>query len=260
MPTFDVERLHVRVDESGEEMGSSAATDVARRLRTLLTEQESVRAVFAAAASQEAFLHALLREPGIDWGRVEVLQLDEYVGLGRDNPLSLRSWLEGHLTHQVPIRHAEYMDGAAESLADECARYGASVTARPIDLGLIGIGENGHLAFNDPHVADFDDPLAVKVVDIDETSRVQQVRDGAFVDVASVPSRALTLTMSAILQIRTLSVVVPGAHKAPAVARALLGPVSPACPASALRRHADATLYVDRAAFAGAQEQFAPAR
>ncbi len=260
MPVFDVERLHVRVDESVDEMGSSAATDVARRLRALLAEQESVRAVFAAAASQEAFLHALLREPGIDWGRVEVLQLDEYVGLGRGNPLSLRRWLESHLTHQVAIGHAEYMDGAAESLADECARYGAVVTARPIDFGLIGIGENGHLAFNDPHVADFDDPHAVKVVDIDETSRVQQVRDGAFDALTSVPGRALTLTMSAILQIRILSVVVPGSHKAPAVARALLGPVSAVCPASALRRHADATLYVDQAAFAGAQEQLTPAR
>ena len=121
-----------------------------------------------------------------------------------------------------------------------------------IDLGLIGIGENGHLAFNDPHVADFDDPLTVKPVEIDETSRHQQVRDGAFDAFEDVPRLALTVTMSAILGSRSLSVVVPGEQKAEAVAQALDGPIETACPASALRRHPDAVLFVDAAAFSRA--------
>lgn len=255
MPTFDIEQLHVSVSKSVAEMAASAAARAGRRIKGLLSEQETVRAVFAAAASQDAFLEALLADPEIDWGRVEVLQLDEYVGLDRDNPLSLANWLERHLTGQVAVRRTEYMDGAAGDLVSECARYGAALTARPIDLGFLGVGENGHLAFNDPHVADLNDPDVVKVVEIDETSRMQQVHDGAFADLASVPGRALTITLPTILHIRTLVVVVPGAHKAPAIARALLGPVSSACPASSLRRHPDATLYVDPEAFKEADGQ-----
>ncbi len=248
-----VDRLRVLVNGTSREMGAAAAHNVGEQLRFLLERQQSVRAVFAAAVSQESFLDALASEQGIDWGRVEALQLDEYVGLGTDDPRSLSSWLANRVTERFGIRHASYMQGDAGSVADECARFEAEVNARSIDLGLIGIGQNGHLAYNDPHVADFSDPRSVKVVEIDGTSRAQAVRDGAFPTLAAVPRQAFTLTMSALLRIRTLSVVVPGAHKAAAVATTLLGPISPRCPASSLRQHADATLYVDADAFKEAE-------
>jgi glucosamine-6-phosphate deaminase len=143
--------------------------------------------------------------------------------------------------------------GRASDPAQESRRYGALLADGGIDLGLIGIGENGHLAFNDPHVADFDDPLTVKLVEIDDRSRHQQVHDGAFDAFEDVPRLALTVTMSAILSSRSLSVVVPGAQKAEAVARTLDGPIETACPASALRRHPDAVLFVDTQAFARAR-------
>jgi len=241
--------LRVCAYDTSRAMGFAAAQNVGERLRSLLDRKQSVRAVFAAAASQERFLDALAIEEGIDWSRVEVLQLDEYVGLGNDDPRSLCRWLANRVTERLGVGHASYMRGDAESLADECARFQAEVEERPIDLGLIGIGRNGHLGYNDPHVADFSDPCSVKVVEIDATSRAQAVRDRAFPTLGSVPHEALTLTMSAILRIQTLSVVVPGAHKATAVTDTLLGPISPACPASSLRQHADAKLWVDAAAF-----------
>ncbi len=247
--TFDVDRLHVRCLATSASMGATAARDVAARLRRLLEEQAGVRAVFAAAASQETFLDALALEPGIDWGRVEVLQLDEYVGLGLADPRSLSRWLARRVIGRFGIGRPTYMRGDAPDPAAECDRFEAEVRARPIDLGLIGIGINGHLAYNDPHVADFADPRGVRVVEIDPTSRAQAVRDEAFPDAASVPHLAFTITMSALLVIRTLSIVVPGGHKAAAVARTLLDPVSAATPASALRGHPDATLYVDHDAF-----------
>ncbi len=258
--TYEFEQLHVYVGDSVEDMAQAAATAVEGELKRLLAEQELVRTVFAAAWSQEAFVAALLQKPGIDWGRVEVIQLDEYVGLGSGNRLALCQWLERHVTGRVAVGRAEYMDGAAADMTAEVARYDAVVRARRIDLALIGIGETGHLAFNDPHVARFDDPQAVRLIEIDETSRAQQVREGAFPDLASVPHQALTITMSPLLGAAKLSVVVPGAHKAAAVARTLLGPISEACPASALRRHPAATLYLEQASFAATEEQLAAAR
>lgn len=246
---LDVDRLRVWAYDTSSEMGAAAALTVAERLRLLLERQEDVRAVFAAAASQESFLDALALEPGIDWARVHVLQLDEYVGLEFDDPRSLSRWLAKRVTERFGIGRASYMRGDAHSVADECDRFEAEVNARPIDLGLIGIGQNGHLAYNDPHVADFSDPRSVKVVQIDDTSRAQAVRDAAFPTLAEVPREAFSLTMSVLLQIRILSIVVPGSHKATAIADTLLGPISTACPASSLRQHGDATLYVDADSF-----------
>jgi glucosamine-6-phosphate deaminase len=198
-------------------------------------------------------LDALAIQDGIDWQRVEAFHLDEYVGLALGHPRSFGRWLDEHIWSRVRPGRIERIDGGNPDPAGEGRRYGALLDEGGIDLGLIGIGENGHLAFNDPHVADFDDPLTVKAVEIDDTSRRQQVRDGAFDALEDVPRLALTVTMSAILAARSLSVVVPGAQKAEAVARALDGPIETACPASALRRHADAVLFVDAPAFARAR-------
>jgi glucosamine-6-phosphate deaminase len=205
--------------------------------------------IFAAAASQLDMLDALAGEDGIDWSRVDAFHLDEYVGLPKGDPRSFGRWLQDHIWGRVAPGRVHLIDGANPDPGAESQRYGALLDDGGIDLGLIGIGENGHLAFNDPHVADFDDPLTVKPVEIDDTSRHQQVRDGAFPAFEDVPRLALTVTMSAILASRSLSVVVPGAQKATAVSRTLDGPIETACPASALRRHPDAVLFLDEPAF-----------
>jgi glucosamine-6-phosphate deaminase len=230
-------------------MGEAAGTHAADRLRTILADRPRARVIFAAAASQAEMLDALAVAGGIDWSRVEAFHLDEYVGLPVGHPRSFGRWLDEHIWSRVGPGRVERIDGGNPDPAAESRRYGALLDDRGIDLGLIGIGENGHLAFNDPHVADFDDPLTVKPVQIDDTSRRQQVRDGAFDAFEDVPRVALTVTMSTILASRSLSVVVPGEQKAEAVARTLDGPVETACPASGLRRHPDAVLFLDAPAF-----------
>lgn len=243
------DRLRVVVAPDRAAMGAAAAAHAAERLRAILAETPRARVIFAAAASQQDFLDALAELPDIDWARVDAFHLDEYVGLPQGDPRSFGRWLGDHIWSRVRPGRVELLDGGNPDPDAECTRYGALLDDGGIDLALIGIGENGHLAFNDPHVADFDDPLTVKPVEIDETSRRQQVRDGAFADFDDVPRLALTVTMSAILASRAISVVVPGAQKAQAVQRTLEGPIVTACPASALRLHPDTVLFVDQPAF-----------
>ncbi|MFN8519118.1 MAG: glucosamine-6-phosphate deaminase, partial [Chloroflexota bacterium] len=230
-------------------LGEAAGSYAAQRLRELLAAQPRVRVIFAAAASQLGTLARLAREPGIDWSRVDAFHLDEYVGLPPGHPQGFGQWLQDRIWDTVRPGRVERMDGGNPAGPDvEAARYGALLADGGIDLALLGIGENGHIAFNDPHVADFHDPLVVKPVLIDETSRHQQVRDGAFERFEDVPTLALTVTMSTLLASRVISLAVPGPQKAAAVAATLDGPITAACPASALRGHPDATLFVDEAA------------
>jgi glucosamine-6-phosphate deaminase len=227
-------------------MGAAAAAYASDRLRQLLASQPRVRVIFAAAASQAELLTALARAEGIDWGRVDAFHLDEYVGLAVGDERSFGTWLDRHIWSLVRPSRVERIDGANPAGADaEAARYGALLADGGIDLALVGVGENGHVAFNDPHVADFEDPAWVKPVEIDDTSRHQQVRDGAFDQFEDVPRIALTVTMSTIRACRVISLVVPGPHKAAAVAAMLDGPITSACPASVLRNHPDAVMFVD---------------
>lgn len=252
MSEFTRGRLQVVVEADRAAMGRAAADYAAERLRTLLAEQARVRVVFAAAASQAEMLDALAVLPGIDWGRVDAFHLDEYIGLPAGHPEHFGAWLERHIWSRVRPGTITRLDGAnPDGPEAEADRYGGLLAADGIDLGLVGVGENGHVAFNDPHVADFDDPLWVKPVEIDDTSRHQQVRDGAFARFDEVPSVALTITMTAIRACRVLSIVVPGPQKAAAVAAMLDGPITTACPASILREHPDARLFLDEAAAGG---------
>jgi glucosamine-6-phosphate deaminase len=244
------DRLRTLVLPDRTAMGVAAAGHAAGRLRAVLDSRSRARVIFAAAASQADFLDALSAVDGIDWARVDAFHLDEYVGLAPGDSRSFGQWLREHIWSRVGPGRVELLDGGNPDPDAECRRYGALLDDGGIDLALIGIGENGHLAFNDPHVADFRDPLTVKVVEIDDTSRHQQVRDGAFPSFELVPKLAMTVTMSAILRSRSISVVVPGPQKAAAVAATLDGPIATSCPASALRDHPDAVLFVDPPAFA----------
>jgi glucosamine-6-phosphate deaminase len=239
-------RLRTEVLPDRVTMGTTAADYAADRLRALLARQSRVRVIFAAAASQAEMLAQLARSEGIEWTRVDAFHLDEYVGLPLGHERSFGRWLDDHIWDRVQPGRIEKLDGGNPAGPEaEAARYGVLLADGGIDLALLGIGENGHVAFNDPHVADFADPLAVKPVEIDDTSRHQQVRDGAFDRFEDVPRLALTVTMSTILACRVISLVVPGSQKAEAVAAALDGPLTTACPASALRDHPDARLFID---------------
>lgn len=230
-------------------MGAAAGAWAADRLREQLARCERVRVIFAAAPSQSEMLEALAGAEAVDWSRVDAFHLDEYVGLPVGHDRSFGTWLDRHIWSRVRPGRVERINGANPAGPEaEAARYGGLIADGGLDLALVGVGENGHVAFNDPHVADFDDPSPMKPVEIDETSRQQQVRDGGFARVEDVPRLALTVTMSTIRAARVVSIVVPGPQKAAALGAMLDGPVSTACPASVLRRHGEAMLFADDAA------------
>jgi glucosamine-6-phosphate deaminase len=231
-------------------MGHAAAYDVAHRIQQVTAELGRARIVFAAAPSQNEFLEALCNAPGIDWGAAEAFHMDEYIGLVANAPQGFGSFLRTRILGRVRPGRVEYMRGSAPDIAAECQRYAALLREHALDIVCAGIGENGHMAFNDPPVADFADPQAVKVVTLDEVCRMQQVHDGAFASIEAVPRMAISMTMPALMSARWLYCIVPGPAKTDAVRRALGGPVSTACPASILRRHPSGVLYLDRASAA----------
>ena len=242
---FKVDRLSVKVYRTRKEMGEAAGKAVALRLRTLLATQPRVRMIFAAAPSQQEVLDFLVRADGISWKVVTAFHMDEYLGLPEGAEQSFGLWLKEAIFKRVRPGEVHYVDGRAKDVAAECARYADLLKAEPIDLCCLGIGENGHIAFNDPPVADFKDPTWVKAVELDAPCRTQQVNDGCFPNFDAVPKTALTLTVPALLGAKELHCVVPGPRKAEAVKRTLEGEVSTECPASILRTHPAAVLYLD---------------
>jgi glucosamine-6-phosphate deaminase len=244
LKTETVDRLAVRVYGDREAMGSAAGTDVAEKVRELLSQKECVRMVFAAAPSQSEALRALAGEPGIDWSRVAAFHMDEYVGLSSEEPQSFGRFLSDALFDVVKPGEVHFIEGTRQP-TEECKRYTALIRVAPIDIVCLGIGENGHIAFNDPPVADFDHPETMKPVQLDEASRRQQVNDGLFSSIEEVPTHALTLTIPALMSGTHLFCVVPGSTKRSAVECALRGPVTTECPASVLRRHRHCVFYVD---------------
>ncbi|BFH59895.1 glucosamine-6-phosphate deaminase [Paenibacillus azoreducens] len=239
------DRLRIRQYATRDEMGRAAAEEAAAALRSKLAMQDHVRIVFAAAPSQNEFLHYLGEAEGIDWKRVTAFHMDEYIGLDPAAPQRFGIFLGTRLFIRVHPGWVHLIDGSADP-AKECERYASLLREAPIDIVCLGIGENGHLAFNDPPVADFEDPEMVKIVRLDTKCRQQQVHDGCFARLKDVPEHALTLTIPALLSAKQLFCVVPGASKQHAVREALEGPVSTACPASVLRTHQDCRLYLDR--------------
>ena len=171
--------------------------------------------------------------------------MDEYIGLAPDAPQGFGNFLRRELFSKVSFASVSYLDGTADDRAAECRRYGELLAAAPVDIVCLGIGENGHIAFNDPHVADFNDPAAVKVVELDHTCRQQQVNDGCFAKLDDVPTHALTLTIPTLVAPKTVFCMVPAPTKAKAVQAAVEGPISETCPASILRRHDNASLWLD---------------
>lgn len=242
-----VDQLQVRIFPDRLSLGAAAAAEAATYLTHAIANKGRAVACFAAAPSQSEFLSALVTDPSIDWQRVVAFQLDEYVGLPANAPQGFGNFLRAHLFDAVQPGILNLI-GMTESLAGAEARsdeYADLLLDSPPDLVCLGIGENGHLAFNDPPVADFDDPKLVKVVLLDTDCRQQQVNDGCFDSIEQVPTHAVTLTIPALLSGERLICVVPGRAKQPAVRATLEGPISTSCPASTLRSKSNCTLYLD---------------
>lgn len=238
--------MRIRIFDDSEALGAAAADDGARAIRAALTERGTARVILATGASQFDMLAALVSEAGISWPDVDCFHLDEYVGIDSSHPASFRRYLKERFVDRLPegVKSFGFLD--TERPLDELRRdLGAAVAAAPIDVAFIGIGENAHLAFNDPP-ADFDTEEPYLVVDLDEACRKQQYGEGWFPTLDAVPKQAVSMSVRQILKSRKIVCSVPDARKARAVRESLEGPIDPQVPASILRTHGDATLYLDR--------------
>jgi glucosamine-6-phosphate deaminase len=241
--TFDQARVVVQPEVA--RMARAAADQAAVFLRTAVRERGVAHAMFATGNSQLAFIETLVVEtPDVPWADTIVFHMDEYVGVGPDHPAGFQRWIRQRIVERTSPRAAYYVEGLGDPEAS-AARYADLLSRHPLDLCCLGIGENGHLAFNDPGVADFNDPLDVKVVELEPACRQQQVNEGHFPDMGSVPSHAITVTIPALLAAGQVMAIVPEARKAEPVQAALTGPVSTDCPASALRTIPHTTIYLE---------------
>jgi glucosamine-6-phosphate deaminase len=245
---FKVDKLEVAVYPSRQEMGEQAGKDVEARILELLEQKDEIRMIFAAAPSQNEVLAYLRQSERIPWEKITAFHMDEYIGLDENAPQRFANFLKEHLFDRVNLKSVHLIQGDQDPQA-ECKRYAALLAEKPIDIVCLGIGENGHIAFNDPPVADFDDPEVVKVVELDHACRQQQVNDGCFASLDAVPKQALTLTIPTLMAGEHLFCVVPGPSKHEAVAATLNNEVSTRCPATILRQHPHCKLYLDHASY-----------
>ncbi len=245
MKEFSADQLKVRLYDNRQEIGKDAAAMAADTIRELLEKKDTVNIIFAAAASQNEFLAELVHEK-VEWGKVNAFHMDEYIGLPKNAEQRFGHFLNERIFSKVPFKAVYYLDGSAQDSKEECRRYSRLLQEFPVDITCMGIGENAHLAFNDPHVADFKDPDLVKVVDLDEACKQQQVNEGCFPEVKDVPSYALTLTIPALLKAPAIFCIVPGATKAEAVYHTLKDPIHEIYPSTILRTHPNTFLFIEK--------------
>ncbi|MES2222480.1 MAG: glucosamine-6-phosphate deaminase [Acidobacteriota bacterium] len=251
---YRVDKLKIEIHATREGAAEAAARSVASSLGQLAKANAEFAVIFATGASQLDTLRALTQTPGLPWAQIRGFHMDEYIGLSPDHPASFRRYLRDNLTHKVRMKEFFEIDGSATDPEQACKDYAALLRAANPQLCLLGIGENGHLAFNDPGVADFNDPLDVKVVQLDAVCRQQQAAEGWFGSLEEVPEQAMTITIPALFRVPKLIASVPGPRKAAIVRRALEDSISTACPATLLRTHPDATVYLDRESSAQAMD------
>ena len=237
--------MEIRVFDSKQELGLAAAERAAAAIGEAIARSGEARVIAATGASQFEFLGALTAKSDIDWGRVEMFHLDEYVGVSDSHPASFRRYLRERIVERVRPRSFHFLAGDAADPAAECRRVGALLARAPIEVAFVGIGENGHLAFNDPP-ADFETEEPYLVVELDEACRRQQLGEGWFQSLDDVPRRAISMSIRQILKAREILCIVPDARKAKAVSECLEGAVSPLHPSSILQTHAATTVYLDR--------------
>lgn len=243
--SFFVDKLKVRISQTNSQLGEIAAAQVESIIRDAIRQKGEARVIFASAPSQNSFLEAL-KMLHIEWAKVHAFIQDEYLGASLQDAYSIGKYIKDQFFSQVPIVHVDYLNGAADDIKLELERYTALIQDAPIDVICLGIGENGHIAFNEPHEADFKDKDFFKKITLDEKCRIQQFNDFGFETINDVPEFGLTLTIPAILSCNNLVCIVPGQRKAEAVRCTLLGEVTEMCPASIMRCHDHATLYLDK--------------
>lgn len=243
--TFKNEKLTVSIFATQEELGKCAAKDVIDKIRDLLKEKAEINIIFAAAPSQEKVIEYLIKDQTVEWSRINAFHMDEYIGLDKDSPSGFGNFLKRRIFNKVPFKRIFYINGQSTNEDDECERYTDLLKQYPVDIVCLGIGENGHLAFNDPHIANFQDAQMVKVVNLELVSRQQQVNDGCFTRLHLVPTRAITLTIPALMRAPWVFCFVPSTNKAQAVYRTLNNTINEKCPASILRTKENAKLYLD---------------
>jgi glucosamine-6-phosphate deaminase len=240
-----IDKLEVKIYPDRNILGKSAAKDIHDKMIEIAKTKKDIRMIFAAAPSQNEVLYELSQMDDIPWELVTAFHMDEYIGLHPAAEQLFGNFLKEHLFSKVVFKTVNYIKSDPQNIEDECRRYSGLLNEAPIDIVSLGIGENGHIAFNDPPFADFHDKQKVKVVKLDQISRQQQVNDGCFSSIEFVPEKAITLTIPALLSADSLFTIVPGKSKARAVAESLLGKISESCPASVLRNHSNAKLYLD---------------
>ena len=233
-----------RIYDEKSTLGKSAAAHAGSIIRGAIAQRGRARVVAASAASQFEFLDALVTEPGVDWQKVELFHLDEYIGLPMSHPASFCKFLDERLISKTRITNAHLLNGEKDPTA-VIAEVGKAISAAPIDVAFVGIGENGHLAFNDPP-ADFETEEPYIIVQLDQPCRQQQVGEGWFPDLAHVPTHAISMSVRQVLKAKEILAIVPDARKAAAIAACFNGPVTPLAPSSILRTHPHATIYLDR--------------
>jgi glucosamine-6-phosphate deaminase len=241
-----VDDLIIKIYENRVLMGTGAALTACTRIKNLLEQQENVNVIFASAPSQNEVLDALCEDTTVDWGRVNAFHMDEYIELPENDPRTFASFLNNKIFGRLHFHSVNYINGNAANIGAECKRYANLLAKYPADVVCLGIGENGHLAFNDPPVADFNDPLMVKMVKLDAASRQQQVNDGCFAELTDVPTYAITLTIPALTAGKYVYCIVPGEKKAEAVFNTVYGDIIEKHPSAILRRHKNAVLFLDK--------------
>lgn len=239
------DKLEIKISPTRDEMGMVSANDVAEAIKAVLKEKDEVNMIFAAAPSQNDMLLHLCERTDIEWEKINAFHMDEYIGLDKNAPQCFSNFLCEHIFDLKPFKSVNLISADAQDIDAECARYGALLKANPTDIVCMGIGENGHIAFNDPHVADFNDQKIVKAVELDDVCRMQQVNDGCFATIDDVPKFALTLTIPTLMAAKYHFCVVPAPTKAEAVKNTIKGEICEACPASILRTKENSVLYCD---------------
>ena len=236
--------MRVEIFGNKEDMGINSASFVAGKLKQAIKERGCANLILGTGASQYPLLDVLLKKE-VDWTKISLFHLDEYIGLSDQHPASFRKFLKERIVDKINPKSVYYLNGDADDIDAEIRRYEKLLKDNPVDVACIGIGENGHIAFNDPAVADFNDPEYLKVVEMDEACRMQQVGEGWFPTIKHVPEKAVTLTITAIMDSKTLCCTVPDERKSEAVYHTLSGEISTSCPASIMRQHDDAVLFLD---------------
>lgn len=243
---FLLDKLKVSIFDDRDELGVAGGQLAGKYIQDLIDEKGCANLIFASSPSQMDVINVLMQNKNIDWSKVNAFHMDEYIGISQDLPQSFANYLEVRFFSKLPFGNVFYMNGCAENITDECQRYANLLREYPTDITFLGIGENGHIAFNDPHIADFNDSEDVKVnYELDDECIQQQVNDGWFKTAEDVPKSAITITIPALIRAKKLIVTVPAKSKASIIKRFVEGEIGIDCPATIIRQHDNATLLLD---------------